>query len=498
MRNYTRLGVRNRTTMESFGLLDSYRHPIAGSDCMIEKSLESGEGFAVTTASEIGDRKRLRALMEKEIREGKYTQQFFDAIDTTYKDNVQDIKKFWKADHTKASSEELISRFDTYFNIYVTTIHPMVLAIYASDLQDIFESELKAAIRKEVSQEDFIGYMSLLLTPTRLTQVQKEEEKLFSILREYLGQTSNVEKATFDAFAARPEIRGRFNELEEKFGFFHMEYINEPKMAPEYVEQVWQRIQDEGVERLKAQPSPLERLEQIKHEQKEFLDSHNASKFLRDLVFSMQEFLIVLDYSKADLVEGIYYARPLLTELGKRVGLGDWISVRYLLPDELKKLLRAGETTDRSFITGRKKHFALLLENMTITPYFNDAATKIVDELLVKDEITDDMRDFKGLTAFPGKVRGIACIVTGAQERDKFKQGQILVTRDTTTELTGVIKMASAIIADQGSLLSHTAIVSREFRIPCLVQTRIGTQLVKDGDEIEVDASGGTVKILSR
>lgn len=498
MRTYVRLGIRNRPMLESLGLLDSYRHPVAGSDCMIEKCLECGDGFAVTNAYEIEDRKRLRVLMEEEIQKGKYTQHFFDAIDKTYKDAVREIKRYWKEDHTKASVEQLILRYDTFFNIYTTTLHPMVLAIYASDLQDVFESELKAAVGNEVNQEEFIGYCSVLLTPTRLTQVQMEEEKLFSILREYLSEASSVNRASYDAFVARPEMRARFGELEEKYGFFHMEYINEPRKAGEYIEQLWRRIEDEGEERLRQQPSPRERLQQIIVQQREFLDSHNASKFFRDLVFAMQEFLIVLDYSKADLVEGIYYARPLLTELGKRVGLGDWISVRYLLPDELKQLLRSGKTTDRSYIAGRRHHFAMLLENMTITPYFDDAALEIVDKLLVKDEITDDMRDFRGLTAFPGKVRGIACIVTGADNRHKFKQGQILVTRDTTTELTGVIKMASAIVADQGSLLSHTAIVSREFRIPCLVETKIGTRLVKDGDELEVDASAGTVRILSR
>jgi len=464
---------------------------------MIEKSLECGEGFAVTNAYEIEDRKRLRKLMEKEIREGKYTQEFFDAIDKTYKDCARDIKQFWKLDHSQSSPEDLIGYFDRFFHIYVTTIHPMVLAIYASDLQDIFEAELKKVLKKDSSQEELMGTLSLLLTPTRLTQVQKEEQVLLELQRDFESSVPATSREAFESYVNKPVAQRVLKELEEHYGFFHMEYIGEPKLADEYKELLWTRVEEtRGSEEWKNQLSPRERLQQIISEQQRFFEEHTCSGFFHDLVFAMQEFLIVLDYSKADLVEGIYYARPLLDELGKRLGLGDWIGIRYLLPDELKDALRDGKKFDETYIADRRKRFAFVLQDMTIAPYFGEDAVRIVDELLQKDN-PGNVKEFKGLTAFPGKVRGVACIVTGAQDRDKFQQGQIMVTRDTTTELTSIIKKASAIIADQGSMLSHTAIVSREFKIPCLVQTKFGTKVVKDGDEIEVDASNGIVRILS-
>ena len=102
-----------------------------------------------------------------------------------------------------------------------------------------------------------------------------------------------------------------------------------------------------------------------------------------------------------------------------------------------------------------------------------------------------------GNSKYPGVVRGIVGVVTSAQDREKFQQGQILVTVDTTTELTSIIKKSIAIVADQGGLLSHTAIVAREFKIPCIVRTRIGTKILKDGDYIEVDAGKGIVRKLN-
>ena len=60
------------------------------------------------------------------------------------------------------------------------------------------------------------------------------------------------------------------------------------------------------------------------------------------------------------------------------------------------------------------------------------------------------------------------------------------------------MKKASAIIADEGGLTSHTSVVSREFGIPCIVGIHNITQMLKDNDLIEVDANKGTVKVLEK
>lgn len=56
------------------------------------------------------------------------------------------------------------------------------------------------------------------------------------------------------------------------------------------------------------------------------------------------------------------------------------------------------------------------------------------------------------------------------------------------------MKKAVAIVTDEGGLLSHSAIVSRELKIPCLVGTRMATQFFKTGDRVQVDCQNGTVK----
>ncbi len=58
--------------------------------------------------------------------------------------------------------------------------------------------------------------------------------------------------------------------------------------------------------------------------------------------------------------------------------------------------------------------------------------------------------------------------------------------------------IASAVVTDVGSVLSHAAIVSRELRIPCIVGATNATKVLKDGDLVEVDTERGVVKVLKR
>ena len=80
----------------------------------------------------------------------------------------------------------------------------------------------------------------------------------------------------------------------------------------------------------------------------------------------------------------------------------------------------------------------------------------------------------------------------------KIKKGEILVAPKITPKYVPAMEKAIAIITDEGGLLSHAAIVSREMGIPCVVGTKIATQVLKDGDRVEVDANKGIVRKLFR
>ncbi|MFH1284686.1 MAG: PEP-utilizing enzyme, partial [Candidatus Peregrinibacteria bacterium] len=78
----------------------------------------------------------------------------------------------------------------------------------------------------------------------------------------------------------------------------------------------------------------------------------------------------------------------------------------------------------------------------------------------------------------------------------KIDKGEILVVSNTNPYVVSFVKKAAAIVSDEGGMLCHAAIVSREFKIPCIIGTKIATKVLHDGDLVEVDANKGVVRIL--
>jgi len=99
----------------------------------------------------------------------------------------------------------------------------------------------------------------------------------------------------------------------------------------------------------------------------------------------------------------------------------------------------------------------------------------------------------RGIPVFPGKVRGVVQL-GDAYSFQNVKSGSVLVTGMTTPDSISYVKHAKAIVADEGGLTAHAAVIAREFRIPCIVGTKIATKVFKDGDRVEVDATKGIVK----
>ncbi len=96
------------------------------------------------------------------------------------------------------------------------------------------------------------------------------------------------------------------------------------------------------------------------------------------------------------------------------------------------------------------------------------------------------------------KIRGIAKVVLNEKDFSKIKKGEILITRETNPDFLPVMKKAIALVADLGGLLCHMAIVARELKKPCIVNTKIATAVFKDGDIMEIDTKQGVVKIIKR
>jgi phosphohistidine swiveling domain-containing protein len=105
--------------------------------------------------------------------------------------------------------------------------------------------------------------------------------------------------------------------------------------------------------------------------------------------------------------------------------------------------------------------------------------------------------EIRGFPAAKGVVEGVARVITTVGDLHFVEPGEILVCGGTTTEWTPAFGIIAACVCDTGGSLTHAAIVSREYGIPCVVGTAIATQTIKTGDRIRVDGRAGTVQVLA-
>ena len=117
-------------------------------------------------------------------------------------------------------------------------------------------------------------------------------------------------------------------------------------------------------------------------------------------------------------------------------------------------------------------------------------------------EVIKSRSEFYGQPASgTGKVQGRVFVFRwGEKNIDKkiylFPKGRILVAGQTMPQFMPAIRKARAIITNEGGMLCHAAIVSRELKIPAIIGTKVATEVLKDGDEVEMDLDKGRIKIL--
>jgi pyruvate,water dikinase len=104
----------------------------------------------------------------------------------------------------------------------------------------------------------------------------------------------------------------------------------------------------------------------------------------------------------------------------------------------------------------------------------------------------------RGIPASPGTYTGPARVVLSEADFGKIQPGDVLVCPATSPVWSVVFPQLGALVTDSGGLLSHPAIIAREYGIPAVVATGHATSLVGDGDQLTVDGTAGVVHTTPR
>ena len=105
----------------------------------------------------------------------------------------------------------------------------------------------------------------------------------------------------------------------------------------------------------------------------------------------------------------------------------------------------------------------------------------------------------KGISASAGVAQGPARIIRHPSDFDKVQDGDIMITVQAVPSFIHTLRKCKGLVADGGSgITSHPATLAREVGIPCVVQTKTATEILKDGDIVEVDGDKGILQIIER
>jgi len=203
------------------------------------------------------------------------------------------------------------------------------------------------------------------------------------------------------------------------------------------------------------------------------------------------QFIVWCRTQRTDIInKSIYLFIPKFKELAKEKE----ITYKELLYCSKEEVI--GEIPSRDIIKQRMNQgFAVPMEDGRIRCVQGKEAEEI-EKFFESD--TESMKEFKGTIACEGIVKGKAKIILDRNDYNKIKKGNILVSSMTTPNMISIMKKSAAFITDEGGITCHAGILSREMKKPCIIATKIATEVLKDGDLVEVDADKGMVRVLKK
>jgi pyruvate,water dikinase len=107
-----------------------------------------------------------------------------------------------------------------------------------------------------------------------------------------------------------------------------------------------------------------------------------------------------------------------------------------------------------------------------------------------------DPSELSGMAASPGVAEGVARVITSVDQLDQLQKGEILVARITAPSWGPVFGRIGATVTDIGGMMSHAAIVCREYGLPAVTGTGSATAAIRSGQRVRVDGFNGTVTLL--
>ncbi|MBU0648804.1 hypothetical protein KJ969_01705 [Patescibacteria group bacterium] len=378
-----------------------------------------------------------------------------------------------------------------------------------------------------VSEEDIDNYLVMLTTPAKPSllkieddelmqiaiQVQKDNQQ-FKLFKELFVKFKEEDVKKFGLYTHSPEYEKKFEEivkdmkkqirpeildaLQKHYAkYFYTKFLFTEERGVysfEHYLKTLVRLVNSDADLKAAFEKQEKEFQEAVGERENLIKKLKLKKDLIEFFDAWGDFMVTKIYRRYAQLFAIYKMVPIIEEIGRRIGL-TIKQTKFMTSEEIERALFGGAFNAEE-VKGRVKFSVYYADKNEHTFYSGDEAKRAAE--LVQTQDIEQVDEIKGQCGCQGEARGIVKIINVVEDMQKMKKGDILVSISTQPDLVPAMKRAAAFVTEQGGVTSHAAIVARELKIPCVIGTKIATRVLKDGDEVEVDATHGTVKIIKK
>jgi len=391
-----------------------------------------------------------------------------------------------KIDWSKKSNQEIEKILSDLLDEY-RYLGNTWYAQYAVDLY--FEEAIEEQLAKYLPADhpDFRHYVLTFTDPKDMTEVSKERLNLIKLAKKFKAKKENLKNLSKSAESDIIKHLADFGYINRGLATSHpytkdeiISRINEAWHAKDSLDEM---IYYSSPKKIKDDLSLALKKIRPKADFKKLINQARVHSYIRN---RRVEAFFFADFGASFMYD----------EIAKRSNFNpDWI-MEVSIP-EVFAALHGKPLPDKKEMRNRLKNYAMEVKD-GVTKLITDP--KKIKLLEKKYEVKTEKADvIHGRVAcLGGIIRGKAKVCNDKSEIGKVNRGDILVAPFTTPDFVQAMEKAAAIVADQGGLSSHAAIVSRELGVPCVIATEKGTRVIKDNDMLEVDAKKGIVKIIRK
>ena len=194
---------------------------------------------------------------------------------------------------------------------------------------------------------------------------------------------------------------------------------------------------------------------------------------------------------------GLLATREALLGFGRRLvgeGLLDSVDDVWMLErKELRSALTEAGDLGALVARRREEHARGLAEG--VRPFLGEPPEERARDSVVESFYGSGGSALRGSGASPGVAEGIARVVAGQDDFARIQSGDILVTTMTTPAWTPLFPSLAGLVTETGGILSHAAVVAREYRLPAVVGAAGAVTAIPDGTHIRIDGTAGTIEV---